>query len=309
MDLAHNSLKLISWNINQRGGQGKEIPEMVVKEIHKQNADIVVLTEFRKANNWVDFVTRLQVFGYKVTCNTECYTNPDGKVDYYNEILIAVKDYITIEKVVEIPNVESNPDFLQVETSINEKPLTIIGVRVKTLEFKKRMTQLKELIEKIKKEDNAESASHNIPIIIIGDFNNAKIYGCESKCYDDVKDEYRRRGQDIYNTYNYHMMKDKLKESGFCIHTPKDKYSFGFTNSVNSVENYGYDVFNENGSFKEDHLATTKGVTVLDVDYDAKFLTEAYVMSHHVKKRGNAYYDISPPYPDHAVLTATVRID
>ena len=37
--------KVIGWNINQRSGMGKGIPQFVIDELIDQNADIIVLTE------------------------------------------------------------------------------------------------------------------------------------------------------------------------------------------------------------------------------------------------------------------------
>ena len=39
------SRKVLGWNINQRSGLGKEIPELVFQELLAQDADIIVLTE------------------------------------------------------------------------------------------------------------------------------------------------------------------------------------------------------------------------------------------------------------------------
>jgi exodeoxyribonuclease-3 len=40
--------KVIGWNINQRSGLGKAIPELVVQELLDQNADVIVITEVFK---------------------------------------------------------------------------------------------------------------------------------------------------------------------------------------------------------------------------------------------------------------------
>ena len=37
--------KVIGWNINQRSGMGKGIPQFVIDELIDQNADIIVLTD------------------------------------------------------------------------------------------------------------------------------------------------------------------------------------------------------------------------------------------------------------------------
>ena len=42
------SRKVLGWNINQRSGLGKEIPELVFQELLAQDADIIVLTEVVK---------------------------------------------------------------------------------------------------------------------------------------------------------------------------------------------------------------------------------------------------------------------
>ena len=40
-----STMKVSTWNINQRSGQGKQIPEMIVHELAKQNSEIICLTE------------------------------------------------------------------------------------------------------------------------------------------------------------------------------------------------------------------------------------------------------------------------
>ena len=37
------SRKVLGWNINQRSGLGKEIPEFVLQELLEQDADVIVL--------------------------------------------------------------------------------------------------------------------------------------------------------------------------------------------------------------------------------------------------------------------------
>ena len=40
--------KVLGWNLNQRSGLGKEIPDLVLQELLDQDADVIVLTEVVK---------------------------------------------------------------------------------------------------------------------------------------------------------------------------------------------------------------------------------------------------------------------
>lgn len=61
-----DKLKVIHWNINNRRRM-INTPIMIATEIGKENADIVVLTEFLKTPNYNQFVEKLEDFGFLIT--------------------------------------------------------------------------------------------------------------------------------------------------------------------------------------------------------------------------------------------------
>ena len=58
------SRKVLGWNINQRSGLGKEIPELVFQELIAQDADIIVLTEVVKNESLSVFIQKMREAGY-----------------------------------------------------------------------------------------------------------------------------------------------------------------------------------------------------------------------------------------------------
>ena len=54
------SRKVLGWNINQRSGLGKEIPEFVFQELLAQDADIIVLTEVVKNGSLSVFIQKMR---------------------------------------------------------------------------------------------------------------------------------------------------------------------------------------------------------------------------------------------------------
>ena len=59
------SRKVLGWNINQRSGLGKEIPEFVLQELLEQDADVIVLTEVVKNDSLSVFLQKMHEAGYE----------------------------------------------------------------------------------------------------------------------------------------------------------------------------------------------------------------------------------------------------
>lgn len=77
-------LTVSTWNINQRSGLGRQIPDVVVTELRQLNADIICLTEYVKTESHNLFCARLQDIGYEVF-------EDDRSLEFGNEILVAIK--------------------------------------------------------------------------------------------------------------------------------------------------------------------------------------------------------------------------
>ena len=82
------SRKVLGWNINQRSGLGKEIPELVFQELLAQDADIIVLTEVVKNDSLLVFLQKMHEAGYEVhiplernsqSATAERLSAPNGK--------------------------------------------------------------------------------------------------------------------------------------------------------------------------------------------------------------------------------------
>lgn len=315
-------MKLLAWNINQRSS-GQEIPGFVSKEILKpiepndtqSYPDIVVLTEFLSAAN-EENKKYIQMFvdGTLSDKYVPSYNIERKECEGSNGVLIAVKKEFKenddVERISEtkiISKIEKmntvrteQPNFLQVDMVVNGKLLSVIGTRIRVTGYNKRREQVLALIDHINKTGNKN-------IIIAGDFNNGKIYGDDSKLFYSGKGgvresyHYTSRGEinDLYDTYNYHIMKEDFAAIGMTVRTPEgEQFSWGFNLNRNEKP--------DNGSFKEDHIITSKNITVIkeSLKYSHKFI-ETYKKNVEWKLKNGSYY-ITNPYPDHAILTADV---
>lgn len=306
-------MKLFVWNINQRSS-GSEIPEFVSKEILKLNKaedpqsypDIVVLTEFLSAANAngekiKKFKDRLSE-KYYTFCNEE----RDKEREKSNGILIAVKKGFAeingapSEDLKTYYKKEDQPNYLQLDIVVDGKPISIIGTRIQVCggmtraAYIERRQQLVSLVELIVKLGNKN-------IIVAGDFNNAYIRGDEAEDYLTVRDNYRGNDSNeplvTFDTYNYHIMKGIFATAGLTVFTPSgEQYSCGFKLYRDKPSN---------GYLKEDHIIT-KNLKVDDTKYCHKFTENYKVNVEWILDKGK--YAITPPFPDHAILTADVDI-
>ena len=69
------SRKVLGWNINQRSGLGKEIPELVFQELLEQDADVIVLTEVVKNESFSVFIQKMRDAGYESAISKNENTN------------------------------------------------------------------------------------------------------------------------------------------------------------------------------------------------------------------------------------------
>lgn len=70
--------KVIGWNINQRSGMGKGIPQFVIDELIDQNADIIVLTELFQHSTIGYFWAEMERAGYQHAVTQNDGTNEVG---------------------------------------------------------------------------------------------------------------------------------------------------------------------------------------------------------------------------------------
>lgn len=159
-------MKIIEWNINQRSNckNKNNIPNFISDEIHKQEVDIIILTEFYKVSDWIEFVNKLAKYNVFYT------DNGTDKGIIENEILIAVRKDILVKRIIPLKSTKdnTNPNFLRVDIKYKEKDLTIIGVRIRDSRGDQAFldNQHKIFNEEIKK---VSKDADNV--VILGDFN------------------------------------------------------------------------------------------------------------------------------------------
>lgn len=261
-------LSLLNWNINQRAGKSKFIPSLVLEEIKKFNPDILVLTEFYKTTNYIEFISELENNGYTVNFS-------DGPKKS-NQILIAFRKTLAVETnsfhCISSTTDELTPDFFHI--TINN--LNIIGTRIKintrsnnqedvNQDFRERQLQVKTLI------NYANSLTEDI--IILGDFNNGMSHE------GDSVDSYSGLAREFYN---YPMLSKMFIDNGYLVHTPDNSFSW------KDIWNNGY---------KLDHMFTNgfnpEHVSNLHYDWDFIYRED---------------YKTKVGYPDHAILKAELLI-
>ncbi len=229
-------MKFIEWNINQRSNYGNKnyIPDYISEEINKENADVVILTEFYKTSRWEEFATRLQSYNVFTTDNSK-----NGQ----NDVLIAIKKKYTIKDIYDMESTDSNnnPNYLRVDIEYKGNIVSIIGTRICVDSY--------DYNNKIELENEMKSRSEQFKIFIdniallsnfvigAGDFNNN-----------------RRNSEN--NTWSLNFMKDTLTNTKINLHTP---YGASF-NPLNKNE------------YALDHLFASNEITVKNICYSWSFM-------------------------------------
>ena len=270
------SRKVLGWNINQRSGLGKEIPEFVLQELLEQDADVIVLTEVVKNDSLLVFLQKMHEAGYESAISRNENTNEVcilWKVEYYQ--LLNVDDCLITAKE------NDNPNYLMVELKDqNDKKFNVVGYRIRvgskesTNEYEGRARQMKIVTEKL--------ALLNGPTMVVTDSNNL------------------RRGA-TRKEWNLSILDSMLAAAGFKRNTPE-----GSSIYVETAVSPEYE-------FAEDHIIT-KGVDVTDVLYDRDFVkrdVSVYKWGKDFSERiegTNKYRQIRVGFPDHAIIKGYFRI-
>lgn len=265
--------KAIGWNINQRSGLGNGIPDLVVKEIKDQDADIIVLTEIVKKGNLDEFLSAIEEIGYEHAISNNRVTN---------EVLIAWKkdiySLISVDDSVITTKGNDNPNFLTVRLKDTDKDeeLNVVGYRIRVgygqshEEYAGRAREMAVVTEKLKELSG--------PTIVLTDSNNLR-RGAKAK------------------EWNLNVIDEMLSEVEFVRNTPDGSSIFEEV----SVRGKEYE-------FAEDHLITSKDVEVSDVIYDREFTARDKGIYKHGKdfcwrdKDSQTYNRTMVGYPDHAII-------
>lgn len=172
-------LKVLEWNINMRS-QNKEIPEWVITEIGRKEADVIVLVEYKNGINNDELIgsyLKNNVGEYHIEYYDGYEDLNYGNNDKGNGVLIALRKRcfteIAMVKHQDIDN-DNHPNWLQVRAKLknNNQVIDIIGVRVRVglsnnerIELENRITQFKTFL------DELNTLELNSKQVIIGDFN------------------------------------------------------------------------------------------------------------------------------------------
>ena len=270
------SRKVLGWNINQRSGLGKEIPELVFQELLAQDADIIVLTEVVKNDSLSVFIQKMREAGYEAAISKNENTNEVcilWKAEIYQ--LLNVDDSLITAKE------NDNPNYLMVELKDqNDKKFNVVGYRIRvgskesTNEYEGRARQMKIVTEKL--------ALLNGPTMVVTDSNNL------------------RRGA-TRKEWNLSVLDSMLAAIGFIRNTPEGSSIYAETAVSQEYE------------FAEDHIIT-KGIEIRDAEYDRDFVkrdTDIYVWGKDFTKHiegTNFYKQILVGFPDHAIVKGYFEI-
>lgn len=235
-----SNLKIIEWNIHGAGGYGNyATPNFVADEILSKKVDIVIIVEFILGNNW-DYLRRTLEKDYELFISP--YTN-NG-----NQVMVALKKEsgFIVKNVVTVNPIDKNkPEFLQVETVLENTPLTIIGARIKTqgnnVEIASQFKFLSDHLRLLKDKK----------VLCAGDFNVWKNPLSEKLCINSdniFTPKYSMKPSD-YNTLDtWSVVIKNLKTGvvgkslsdhiiGFGMYSDSIKYNWDFVKKVNGYGN------------------------------------------------------------------------
>lgn len=208
-------IKYLEWNINARGNNSYKLPHLVADYLCSNNvdADIIVLTEFRIGDEWLNFKNQL---GKNYVLFTSAF-NFNG----YNQVCIALKkDIFMVESVICQDICDRNiPEILHIRCKVNNKLLNIVGTRIKT-QSDTKLKQYNFLNTYLKKLDN---------VLCVGDFN------CVSSVLQNKLDSSLIvSGPRIVNGYHSYVFSNGDKQALDWVITKKIKSENPYEDKANS---------------------------------------------------------------------------
>ena len=289
--MKRNNIKVLEWNLNF-GSYDNVVPSGFVGKYIK-GFDVVILTEVRANKNLLNMIETL---GYDYICS-------ENQGIFSNQIVITAKKEYKLKKTVgKIDNDCGEiwtPDFLHGTIEVEKKKVNIIGVRVKTSEYKHRFAQIELMSTYISAVEGS--------IICAGDFNSGQIRGLDDSDYTNVKNMYQycSGSKELSNLrfYNFHLIKELIGEK-FVL-----KETMGEDNSWGLCERGGRLVYGLGKRVKNDLLLYSEDITG-DSSYSWKHVRENEqeyldMLSKNHRKRGNK---VEYGYPDHARLMAEIAV-
>lgn len=274
-------LKIIEWNINQRLNYArKNMPEWIAEVIVKEEADIVVLTEVYRGNNWEEI---------KKIAFEPCYAvfETSNGTAAQNDVVIAinVRKLEALCAKTHYPDKKGIPDCLEVMCKDREsnKRFSVFGARIHASVSDD--VKMKELAYIIAKTGNSDT------VIIAGDFNNNRRGFCEN------------------GRWNLSKIDEMINPFGFKRKTPEGSSIYR--------ESKGNDIEHE---FAEDHflIRGIEDIDFELLSYDREFVKNDEIIYKWGKDfqfylgkdcNGRIMSEYVPAsYPDHAILKAKVEI-
>lgn len=189
-----------------------------------------------------------------------------------NQILIAVKHTIVTNDidVHYFDNIETLPNLLHLK--INE--ISIVGARIKIGGYTNQEEANQEFLERRMQLERMIDYISGLDgkIMLLGDLNNGK--------HNELDKDKTYRGL-AREHFNYYLIKELLRDKGFKLHTPVESYSW-----KSSPKN----------QCKLDHIVTKQisDSEITNAKYDWDFTDRV----DYKKEVG---------FPDHAILTATIK--
>jgi hypothetical protein len=195
------------------------------------NYDIVVLTEFYRLKDFDIFNQQFKKWKYTTFISQD--------IEEHNNVFIAVKQcykpeqfYIRLQVKNIFNKIIVNPvEILGVNIYTDEGKLSIIGLLLRS-GFKKNQHVNKKdindnmgiILKGLTDWLRVTYRTDEDKVIIAGDFNNAMIRGDRKSYFDENKIK------ELYNPkcleYNYHVIKNRMKECGFELVTPDKGESY-----------------------------------------------------------------------------------
>lgn len=276
-------MKFMEWNIHGMGGYGKyEIPvNMIINTIVDINPDVFVLLEFIEcANGFCDLQNAFSKLHYSMFL-TKIKKGANG-------VLIAVRDTIIAEKVIE------KSEYLEIKIKYNDNDwMNVVGMRILTQGNYKNFAKRRELF--VQRLNHLKEQNNNF--IMLFDANNGAIQFESNKEF-----EYQGVRKNYSYQYIWRTVENQYKWS---LITPDqggpysiiDGGKYSAVTGENKPENY---------HTKEDHIITSfEKAKFKNVDYYWDFVNKRNGYGN--RTRSDVLSDLIG-LPDHAVLVAEFNI-
>jgi len=272
-------ITILEWNIHSMRMRGI-YPDFIVNSIKHSGAKIIILVEYKENTT---FEGQLEELGYKV------FTN--GPIEGHNEILVGLKKDLILKNttplvLTELPIKigEHKLNFLHVNFyNKSNKQISILGIRTRDICGKsKQLNPLHRYLVAL------ENKNRNLAIIVGGDFNARSRYmeNMFSREFSVITPEHNKA---LYGTpehiNNYSCFVTDKKDKSNKIQGKVDIDHFLCNNNV-AIENAEY-----SWSF-----TNSKNVDV----YPKEIMTEVEIT--------DVQWNIPVRYPDHAILTALIKL-